>query len=41
MPNEPDIILKIRTILIFGLIFPCKKIKAGEGSVRMSFRTRR
>ena len=28
-------------ILLFGLIFLCKKIKAGQGSVRMSFRTRR
>ena len=28
-------------ILIFGLIWLCKKIKAGEGSVLMSFRTRR
>ena len=25
-------------ILLFGLIWLCKKIKAGEGSVRMSFR---
>ena len=28
-------------ILLFGLIFLYKQIKAGEGSVRMSFRTRR
>ena len=28
-------------ILLFGLICMCKKNKAGEGSVRMSFRTRR
>ena len=28
-------------ILLFGLICQCKKIKAGEGSVRMLFRTRR
>ena len=28
-------------ILLFGLICQCTKIKAGEGSVRMSFRTRR
>ena len=41
MTNEPRIIPKFSTILIFGLICLCKKIKAGEGSVRMSFRTRR
>ena len=41
MPNEPGIIPKFSTILLFGLICLCKKIKAGEGSVRMSFRTRR
>ena len=28
-------------VLLSGLIWLCKKIKAGEGSVRMSFRTRR
>ena len=28
-------------VLLFGLICLCKKIKAGEGSVRMSFHTRR
>ena len=28
-------------VLIFGLICMCKKIKAGEGSVHMSFRTQR
>ena len=27
-------------ILLFGLICLCKKIKAGEGSIRISFRTR-
>ena len=27
-------------ILLFGVICPCKKIKVGEGSVHMSFRTR-
>ena len=37
--NEPGIIPKFSTILLFGLIFLCKKIKAGEGSVGMSFRT--
>ena len=41
MPNEHGIIPKFSTILLFGLICMCKKIKAGEGSVRMSFRTRR
>ena len=40
-PNEPGIIPKFSTILLFGLICLCKKIKAGEGSVRMSFRTLR
>ena len=39
--GEPEIIPKFSTILLFGLICVCKKIKAGEGSVRMSFRTRR
>ena len=33
--------LKFITILLFGLICLCKQIKAGEASVRMSFRTRR
>ena len=41
MPNKPGIISKFSTILLFGLICLCKKIKAGDGSVRMSFRTRR
>ena len=41
MPNEPGMIPKFSTILLFGLICLCKKFKAGEGSVRMSFRTRR
>ena len=40
-PNEPGIIPKFSMILLFGLICMCKKIKAGEGSVRMLFRTRR
>ena len=40
-PNELGIIPKFSTILLFGLICLCKKIEAGEGSVRMSFRTRR
>ena len=40
-PNEPRIIPKFSMILLFGLICLCKKIKAGEGSVRMLFRTRR
>ena len=40
-PNEPRIIPKFSTILIFGLICLCKQIKAGEGSVCMSFCTRR
>ena len=40
-PNEHGIISKFSTILPFGLICLCKKIKAGEGSVRVSFRTRR
>ena len=39
MPNEPGIIPKFSTVLLFGLIYLCKKIKAGEGSVRMPFRT--
>ena len=30
-PNEPRIIPKFRTILLFGLICLCKKVKAGEG----------
>ena len=33
MTNEPGIIPKFSMILLFGLIYPCKKIKAGEGSV--------
>ena len=41
MPNEHGIIPKFSTILLFGLICQCTKIKVGEGSVRMSFRTRR
>ena len=41
MPNQPEIIPKFSTVLLFGLIYLCKKIKAGEGSVRMSFRTQR
>ena len=41
MPNKPGIIPKFSTILLFGLICLCNKIKAGEGSVRMSFRTQR
>ena len=41
MPNEPGIIPKFSTVLLFGLIWLCKKIKPGKGSVRMSFRTRR
>ena len=40
-PNEQGITPKFSTILLFGLICLCKKIKAGEDSVRMSFRTRR
>ncbi len=32
---------KFSTVLLFGLICLSKKIKAGEGIVRMSFRTRR
>ena len=40
-PDEPRTIPKFSMILLFGLIFLCRKIKAGEGSVRMSFRTRR
>ena len=36
-PNEPGIISKFRSILLFGLFCQCKKIKEGEGSVRMSF----
>ena len=39
MWNEHGIIPKFSTILLFGLICLCKKIKAREGSVRMSFRT--
>ena len=38
--NEPEIVPKFIKVLLFGLIWLCKKIKAGEGSVRMSFRTR-
>ena len=41
MLNEPGIIPKFSTILLFALICLFKKIKAGEGSVRMPFRTRR
>ena len=41
MPNGPRIIQNLSTIPLFHLICLCKKIKAGEGSVRMSFRTRR
>ena len=33
MPNEPGIIPKFSTILLFGLIFLGKKINVGEGSV--------
>ena len=40
-PNEPGIIPKFSTIFLFGLICLCTKINAGEGSVRISFRTRR
>ena len=32
MPNEPGTVPKFTTILLFGLICLCKKIKAGEGS---------
>ena len=32
---------KFSTVLLFGLIWMCKKFRPGEGSVRMSFRTRR
>ena len=32
-PNEPGIILKFNTILLFGIIYLCKKIKAEEYSV--------
>ena len=32
---------KFGTILLFGLIWLCKNIKAGEGTVRMLFHTRR
>ena len=39
--NAKQIIPKFSMILLFGLICLCKKIKAGEGSVRISFRTRR
>ena len=39
MPNEPGIIPKFSTILLFGLICLCKRIKAGKCSVRISFRT--
>ena len=37
MRNKPEIIPKFSTVLLFGLICMCKKIKMGEGSVRMSF----
>ena len=40
-PNEPRIIPKFSTILLFCLTYLCKKFKAGEGSVRMSFHTQR
>ena len=40
-PNEPGIIPKFSKILLFGLIRLCKLIKVAEGSVRMSFHTRR
>ena len=40
-PKQPGIIPKFSMILLFGLICLCKKIKLGEGSVRISFRTRR
>ena len=35
--NEHGIIPKFSMILLFGLISLCKKTKAGEDSVRMSF----
>ena len=41
MPNGPRIIQNFSTIPLFDLICLCKKIKAGEGNVCMSFRTRR
>ena len=31
--KQPEIIPKFSTVLLFGLIYLCKKIKAGEGSV--------
>ena len=31
-PNEPGIIPKFSMILLFGLIYLCKQIKAGEGN---------
>ena len=34
-PNEPGIIPKFSMVLLFGLICMCKKIKAGEGNIRM------
>ena len=37
MPNEPGLIPKFSTILLFGIICLCKKIKAGEGSVICHF----
>ena len=37
MPNEPGIIPEFSTILLFGLVCLCKKIKAGEGSVSDTF----
>ena len=40
-PNDPGIIPKFSTVLPFGLIYPCKNIKAREGGVHMSFSTRR
>ena len=39
--KRTGIIPKFSMILLFGLICLCKKIKAGEGSVRILFRTRR
>ena len=40
-PNESGISPKFSTVLLFGLICQCKEIKVGEGSVCISFRTRR
>ena len=36
-PNEPGIIPKFSTILLFGLIFLCKQINAGKNSVVCRF----